>query len=470
MRLPLIDRVFADNTISLEFASVPATSTAVLKSGASASVSGRDGSWYYQPGDIIGGDDSSDIMRGRGKYEILRRMRTDPAVRSLEWMVKLPIRSGKWWLDAASEDPVDLMVAEFVSWQFGMDEKTALGRLSQPWKDSVNQALLCLPYGAMGEELIWADPEEWFDADGDPHYVRPLSRLAPRMASTISAFSVNAKTGDLDWIEQDLPDASRIPGDKLAWYSIDGEGGDIWGTSFLRAAYGPWKLKRALQIAAAIGWDRHAAGTPLVRYPPGGTGNRARAENIGRNWRSHERAWIAFEGPKEAGWDVEVIGGSASLADPTPILSWYDHQIAMSGLQQFSSLGNTQTGSRAVGEVLVAPYYMAVTAIAEQFAATRMKHVIRRLVDLNFGTDIEIPELRIDDLAVEDIDQLARSISDLSTAGLTFTDADTVNDIRRRIKLRELPEELAATLDALPDNVGVTPANPQEGQSIVQAA
>jgi len=478
-----LDRALGEDvrSVSLELAQIPVGIDVRSRSG--VSVSGREGSVYMEalegPLDV-GGYDENPVWAGRGKYPILREMRTgDPAVRSLEWLFKMPIRRAKWTIEAASEDPMDVAIADFMAWQFGLpsplpNRNYPIGRLSQTWDEQLAQVLLGLSYGAMGEELVWADEiETWTDADGDEHVVRPLARLAPRMASTIVRLETDPMTGLPSEVEQDLPGARPIPGSRFAWWVFEPEGTGRWGTSLLRPCWGPWMLKKGLMTASAIGWDRFAAGTLVVRYPRIGTPQDKRdAEAIGRNYKLHEHGWIVLQGAKPLadnegdGWDVEILNGANSLSDPVPLLRWYDQQIAMAGVQQFSSLGTTETGSRAVGQTLQDPFYLTCEAIADAVAQARMRQVFRKIVSKNFGEGIAVPTLKVTGITPDDVEKLARILADLSSAGFSFSDPETQNDVRERIDIRHLPEEAVAAIRQLPERTGLEPIVPEEGGSI----
>lgn len=435
---------------------------------------GIDDNWYIDL--MAGGPDVNPLLTGRAKYEVYNEMRlSDPTVRSCLWMFKLPIRSASWKVTPAGEDPVDRVVADAVAWQFGMEDYTDDGRLDLTWDQSLSQALLYLDFGSMFEEIVWAPPppenngmlELFYDADGDPHPVRPIARLAPRFPSSVVRVGHDARSGMIDWVMQDLPGALPIPGEHLVHYALDREGHNWWGTSLLRPMYGSWRLKKALMISAGIGWDRHAVGTPVVRYPLGGGATaRKQAEAIARNYRVHERGYVVLEGPSPTSqgggnlWDIDILNGSGTLSDPVPLMKEYDVQIATAGLQMFARLGTTATGSRAVGEVLSDPFYLAVQAIAKSVAAERTRHAVRRFVDVNFGPDIDTPKFEVSKIQAKNVPVLARAIADLSSAGLHFEDVDTQNDIRDQLDLDHLPENIAAALEGLPPQVGVNLVEP----------
>jgi hypothetical protein len=405
------------------------------------------GSWYR---DLMDGDENPDLQ-GRLKYLVYEEMRqSDPAVKSLLWMFQLPIRQAQVTLVPNDHDPdgpdVAAARAHFGEWQLGINDH--IGRMNLTWDEWMQQSLLSLAYGAMGEEIVWGDVETWRDEDGDEHQIRPIVQMAPRYPSTVDNIEFDERTGEIDYLEQDLPDTKPIPGSKLAWYVPDRSSSPRWGTSLLRSAYGPWKLKRGLMVASAIGWDRWAIGIPMIRHPAGDNA-RKEAQRIGENMQVHEKAWVAVEGPPppDGDWDISFLSGSGTLLDPTNLLRHYDEQIAKAGLQQFSSLGTTQTGSRAVGEVLADPYYLAVKALAEWLMAARMKYMLRRLWDVNFGKEIPTPTLKVSKIQGRNIAVLARAIADFTAAGFSFTDRDTQNDMRDQMDLRHLPE--------LPDDVGI---------------
>lgn len=407
-----------------------------------------------------GGIDLNPELSGFRKFLIYEEMRkSDPAVKSALFMYKLPARTADWALDAAGDgkDPMDRIIHDCTAWQFGLEGQD--GQLDLTWDEWLQQSMLFFDFGAMGEEVIDGEVQIWKPTGDDgtnSRIVKPFARFAPRFPGTFAQIETDHALGTIKRARQNLPGADWIPGDRLAWYSPDREGTNWMGTSLLRAMYGPWRLKKALMIAAGIGWDRYASGVPVVRYPQGGGArDKGTAEKIARNYRTHERAWVTFEGTKEQGWDLEIVGGTQTLGDPTPLLHLYDEQIAAAALQQFSKLGTTVSGSRAVGEVLVDPFYQAVESYASFLRARRQREAIRRFVDVNFGEEFEAPKLRVGKIQSRNVWQLAQAIEMLSSAGLSFVDRETQNDLRDLMDLRHLPAEVQETIDALPDDIGL---------------
>jgi hypothetical protein len=450
----------------------PAPSSTATRTGNPRPSAGADGTSIFY--DLMpGGADSNPELSGWTKFVVYDEMRkSDAAVKSALFMYKLPIRRTKWIIEPASEDGIDQVIHEACCWQFGLEDEE--GQLDLSWDEWTQQTLQFLDFGAMAEELIEGDVQLWRPRGDDgtnSRIVRPFARFAPRYPATIERIDTDPATGKIKRVRQNLPNTDWIPGDRLAWYAPDRDGGGWYGTSMLRAMYGPWKLKTALMISAAVGWDRFAYGTPVIRYPTG-SGMKQEAERIGGEYRTHERAWIVFEGPKPTqpgmdGWDIEIVNGAQSIGDPTPLIRMYEEMIAASALQQFSRLGTTNTGARAVAEVLVEPFYDAVNSYAEYLAARRRRDAFRRFVDVNFGTEFAIPTLRPAEVKAKNALQLAQIISLLAAAGFSFTDRGDQNDIRDRVlDLGPLPEAVQEAVDGLPDDVGVE----REGDGLPIAA
>lgn len=398
-----------------------------------------------------GGPDPNVILSGSQKFGVYDEMAlSDATCKALLWMVKLPLMGAIWDAEPASDSPPDdkgvsdTLIANAVRWNFGLADYD--GQLDVTWRASIEQKLLKLRYGCMWEEIVWGDPVTFTDEDtGAARLIRPIVRMAPRLPRSV--IDVEYDQGRVKMITQNLANAKPIPADKLAYYVLDAQPGRWDGTSMLRAAWGPWELKKQLMISAGIAWDRWASGIPIVRYPlSGGQAEIDKAEEMGRSVRNHERGYLAFAGPEPTdlspdGWGFKIEGGPGNLPDPVPLLKQYDYEILQAGLQTFMALGNMHSGSRAVGQVQDEPYYMAVEAIATDLGLEIQRQAWRKFVDVNFGTEYDTPNCKASKIQSEDVAQLSHTLSELKLAGFDFSDVDTQNDVRERLHFPELPAD-----------------------------
>jgi hypothetical protein len=390
-----------------------------------------------------GGPDPNVILTGRQKFEIYDEMAlSDVHCRALLQMVRLPITGAIWDFEPADGPEGDL-VAETCAWQFGLRDYD--GQLDRSWKQVITRKHMKHRYGAWFEELVWGDPVTF-----NGRLVRPLVRLAPRSPRTIGR--VDFEHGKVVEVEQIVAGAKPIPGSKVVWNVLDDEPGRWDGVSLLRAAWGPWELKKQVMISAGIAWDRWASGFPEIHYPlSGGAAELEQADEIGRSIRNHERGYVSFQGPPSSehypeGWSIDIKGGPSNLPDPVPLLKEYGLQILWAGLMQWMGIAtSSHTGARATAQVQDEPYYMLVEAHAADLALEIQRQEVRRFVDVNFGEEIATPTLTVSKIQSEDVAQLAQTLSELHLAGFDFSDAETQNDVRERMHLPDLPDSYQPT-------------------------
>jgi hypothetical protein len=222
--------------------------------------------------------------------------------------------------------------------------------------------------------------------------------------------------------------------------------------------YGTWRMKRAVLLATMMAWERYAVRVPVVRYPQGQKKRKKEAEEIGRNWRSNERSWFVLEGAATEGWDIDAKGGNEYLPDPTPLVRLYNDEMATAAIQHAMNLGRTQSGSRALAAIQIDPFYLAAQAIAKDvIAAQKMRVLFRQFVDVNFGTQVDVPTLSVSKIQGKNIDQVSQAMALAADAGLNFTDPE-VEDAWRDIA--DLPRRVRAAA-GLPEDVGLGPTPPQ---------
>ncbi len=407
---------------------------------------GADGELWLR--DMLqGGPDSNPELSGRRKFLVYDEMRrTDATVKSLLMFYKLTVRSAAWSLDPRTDnDPVDLLIRDMVAANLGLEGQD--GWLDLSWGKTVDQGLGMIDMGCSFEELVWGDVRSWRDADGDEHLVRPLARLAPRQPASVEKIEWNSN-GSIRKLHQSIAGTKPIPGDKLVYHVY--EPSTSWdGVSILRPAWGAWTLKKLLIVSTGIGWDRYSSGTPVVWHPDTPEGEQM-AKTIGRNVRTHQRAYVHLPVPQggtkdDSEWALEILNAASSIADPEKLLQWCSNQIAEAGLQHFTRQGLGQTGARATAETQADPFYLAAGALAEDLARERARQVIRKLVAVNFGEDAaeyRTPRLTVSKIRARNIETISKAIAMLEPAGFTFADRGTQDDVRDLLGFTQLPEEL----------------------------
>jgi hypothetical protein len=398
-----------------------------------------------------GGPDVNPELTGSAKFDVYSEMvKTDPTIKSLVFLPSLSVRSAAWGLNPSDDDPLCKLIRDMVAWNLGLEDQD--GQLDLSWDELLQQALKSLlTYGPCIEELVWGDVTTWRDKDGDEHVVRPLARVAFRPPRTIT--KVVREKGRIVLVEQgNTPSAQPMMGDRVSYMVFEREDNHWDGVSPLRPAWGAWRVKKNLIVKTGIGWDRFAFGLPTIWHPDTPEGEEM-ARSIGRSIQAHERGYVHFPVPADGSskadsqWDLEVKHVAGTLPDPVPILKWCSEQESEAFAQQFTKLGMTDTGSRAVGEVQIDPFFLAVQSLAKYVRLERSRQVIRRLVEVNFGAeaaDRSVPNLTVSKIQRRNLQILAEVIAQLEPLGFRLTERDDQDDVREELGFGKLPDDLAS--------------------------
>jgi hypothetical protein len=320
-------------------------------------------------------------------------MRTDAQIYSLLQALFLPIRRSRWVIDPnGSRDEVTELVATALGLPIrGVDEPASRKRMRFNHDMHLEHALLSLVYGYMFFETVGEINESatrW-----------ELTKLAPRMPQSISNINLNKQNSELESIQQwprpgEPQMGPKIPANVLAPYIWGREGANWTGQSILRSCYKPWILKdRALRVDAMKN-ERFGMGIPVGTAPLGATRETVmQYATMARATRADGMAGVGLPN----GGTLGIQGVTGNLPDIMASIDYYDTQMARAFLAMFSLLGQTKTGSRALGESFVDFFKMGVDATAGWYKNTTNKHVVENMIDWNFGIDENAPLLTWDE-------------------------------------------------------------------------
>jgi hypothetical protein len=406
-----------------------------------------------------GGPDVNPALSGALKFPEYDAMRkTDPTIKAVLLFQKLPVRSAQWALEEAEENsPPARLAKDFVCENLGFEEHE--GELDMSPDEVLQHLLTTLDFGPALGELVWDDVREWHDADGDPHLVRRLARIAPRMPSSIER--VKREKGRIVEVTQNIPGTKPIRHSlerpKLVHLVYEREGSRWDGVSQIRPAWGPWYFKKNLIISAGIGWDRFAAGLPVIYHP---SDEEELAKQIGRSIRQHERGYAHFPsrggpspntgGRPDSDWFLEILNAAHTIADPVALLRWCSEQEAEALLAHFSSLGRTGTGAYSVGEVQIDPFFLAVQALARYVCDQIQRQIIRPLVEVNFGVEsakVLTPKLTVSKVTSKSLETIVKAHAMLADSGVDIgfgLHPSDRNKLRSELSMEPLEDEYEA--------------------------
>ena len=368
---------------------------------------------------------------------------TDGQVGSLLSAMNLPILAARWQLTGETVRPE---VMTFVRSELGLDLPDAARERQRKhgivWLDHLETALLALPFGFMPFEQVYEPgPPTAEQAALGTDLLLHLRKLAPRLPRTISEIHVG-RDGGLVGISQPPLDPKAkddifIPVERLVYYCYKREGADWSGRSVLRTIYKNWLIAdKELRLSAQI-LERNGMGVPVVTYDA--SISKAEAEQLVQDFRAGATAGAALP----SGVKIELLGVTGQTVDPLPHLKYHNEQIAESALAMFKTLGH-DSGARSLGDTFVDIFTQAVQSVADFFARVATEHVIRDLVELNFGVDEPYPVLTAGDLSANRAITTS-ALKELVDAGVVKPDPTLEKFIR---STSGLPEAAPGTADA----------------------
>jgi hypothetical protein len=366
------------------------------------------------------------------------RMRTDSQLAGLFRAMTMPIRRFKWIIDPNGARPE---IVDGVADDLNLDVK---GREPRPrgrmrgrfsFDKHLYEALVGLIYGhAYFEQL------GYIGDDGRWH----LQKLAPRPQESITQINV-ADDGGLISIRQGFVSTRNtgvlgysnamgveIPVDRVVGYIWEQEAANWVGRSIFRDCYRNYLIKDRLLRVDAINHER-AGGVPIVEGQPGASPRELEAmSKMAQNFKVGEDSGGSL--PSGAKIDIKRMGSGTDVVNS---IRYHDESMARLFLHMFIQLGQTETGSRALGQSFIEYAFIAQKAVAKWFADVTNEHVIEDWVDWNYENEDNVPRL-VWEIQEEDEHLAVEELVKLVTAKVVTVDEEMENTLRERYHLPPL--------------------------------
>lgn len=355
---------------------------------------------------------------------IYNGMRNDPQISGLLRGSTLPIRRYHWYVDPqGADEKITKMIAEDLGLPMLGEENSprlrSQGRFR--WDNHLRMALeMSMIYGHMFFEQVG-------DVD-DAGYWR-LRKLAERMPNTIVEFGVD-DNGSLAGIKQNFAAAPWIPINRLVGYIHDQEGGNWVGRSHLRSLYQPWLLKDRLLRVDVTRHERNGAGMPIVELPAGATRRqRQEAAAIAQMYRVGQGAGGALP----AGMTLKLLGVEGNVSDTLASIRFHNEEMSRSWLMMFMQLGQTQSGSRALGAEFLDFFALSQETLGIWARDIINEYMVEDWVDWNVGPEAPCPVVKF--RRSETANMSAENLALLVHYGAIQVDTDLESFLREYYKL-----------------------------------
>lgn len=273
--------------------------------------------------------------------------------------------------------------------QFKSGQKRAKLRTQKrfSWYNHLQTALKAMAYGHFYFEQVGEITNE---GPGGGQVWR-LRKLGPRHPRTITEINV-AQDGGLVFIVQGYGDpAPAIPIDRLVCYVWDQEPGNWVGRSIYRPMYRNWLVKDRLLRVDAIKHERNGVGMPVIEAPEGATKPQIQMlDKMAQEFKAGERGG----GAVPFGTKLRLVGTEGSLPDTIASIRFHNEEMARSMLMMFMQLGQTESGSRALGQTFLDWFSLQQEMIADWIADTSTEHIVEDWWSWNVDPEaLQTPQL-----------------------------------------------------------------------------
>lgn len=383
-----------------------------------------------------------DIIRKFGGMVEYRKMLQDDAVKAALAFKKILVYGRDYDVDPASDSEQDKDIAEFVSWNLKR------GKL----KKIVREMLTAFEFGYSFGEILW----ERATYKGKTCY----ALKGVKMRDPDSGRIYIDVHGNVVRVEQwdNFGRVIELPMNKLVHYAHNGDLGNVYGQSDLRAVYKNWYAKKFIVNFWSVYLERLGAPTMLMKYPQGaGDTLKASLKNILQDLGNRAEIMVPN------GVDVEVLESTrAGQATYKEALEYHDMAIArgilVPAMMGFGESGGK--GSDSQSRLQLRTMFKIADEIGNEISDILFDQIIKQLVDFNFDTE-EYPTLIWQDYGEFEATEIADVIRLLHNAGVIDMDQEDVNYVRSIVGLpvRDRKDDEDEVLRPMPAPQG-TGANP----------
>ena len=336
---------------------------------------------------VISEEYLSEVKTPALRYKAYSRMRSDAQVSGLLSIISLPIQSAAFSVEPSPLDDDQARaqaIADFVSENlFRMHSQE---RGSTFWNDFVRQALLMLAYGFSLFEIVYER------VPGERLW--RWQKFSPRHWNTITAWNID-NHGELISVTQEVMTgvlsrkAVDIPVESLLRFTWRQEGGNYEGRPLLRDCYKHWWFKDLLYRIQGIGAERMGIGLPVFYIPRDYYADeKDTIISIAKALRVNQEAGLVLP----EGYKFDFVEGKPCNYEEA--INHHNRMISVTGLAQFLNLGESSSGSFALSKSHGQFFLLAMKGVLDYFVDVVERTAFRRLVDINWGTEVPTPELK----------------------------------------------------------------------------
>jgi len=350
-----------------------------------------------------------EALKGDDRWDVYDKMESDPLIKEGLDAVVLPLCTGKWEIQAASDKAKDKEIAEFVSANLLRETSDRFGReyfIQTSWTGQrlveildflkCGFAMFAKSTREVNGKIIY-DRIQWLE----PRSVDPRGWM---LSETDEIVAVNRT---YQTPKPEFKFMEPIPARQLVLYPWDFKGARYEGRPKIRSLYGAFIRKDAMVRFAAIWAQKTGAPMPVGYYPDSYTpAQKAVLEQVVMQMRGQapaEAYAMLPMGPDGVGAKLGYAGMDGAAAQQPDrmrgLINGENSEIAHGSNTKSRLLGETKSGSRSVGETQSEDEDVNVDAVVSRICGiendgiANLPGVIQELVDWNYPGVKRYPKL-----------------------------------------------------------------------------
>lgn len=304
-----------------------------------------------------------------------------------------------------------------------------------------------------------------------------IKKLAYRSQESIDKFKFDKEGNDVTHVVQNLALVAdpynryinravseiEIPREKFLLFNIGRNTSNPYGQSPLRDVYLPWKYLTSIEELEATGVAKDLQGLPVLYLPAQYMSEDASPEqkaifeqfkNVIRNLQQNTQSGVilpaAFD-PETRNplFKLELLSteGGKKNYDTSKVKDYYRAMIFIGMNADILLMGNTETGSFALGSLKTSLTGGFVEGMLQRIVRVFNDDLIRQIYELN-GWDVS-RRCKMDYEGFEDVnvDEFSKAIQRIGAVGFLPKNIEVVNKILSTMNIDSLPED--ADLESL---------------------
>lgn len=304
-----------------------------------------------------------------------------------------------------------------------------------------------------------------------------IKKLALRNQESIEKFIFDASGNDIIGVKQDLSllhDPHNrfknrkemtvvLPREKFMLFNVGRNRSNPYGVSPLRDVYLPWKYLTSIEELEAAGVAKDLQGVPVLYVPAEYMQEDASPEqkalfeamkNIVRNLQTNTQSGVILPSQvdpetRQPLFKLELLSteGGKKNYDTDKVKDYYRAMIFIGMSADILLMGNTQTGSFALGSIKTSLTGAFIEAMLKRIVQTFNDDLVKQIYELNGWDTSRRCTIEYDGVEDIDLENFSKAIQRIGATGFLPKNLDVVNKILASLDIETLDED--ANLDEL---------------------